>query len=253
MMVDFGPLASQHLRLRKVKTIDGDLSQIIREQIAYYEARAHDWDTYSGGGGPYPGQHEKNLLWFRDLGLMKHAVSLLQPHGQVLELAAGTGFWTEHLANAAERIVVLDSSMSMLSINEQRCLQICARNHVSYRRICCDLFKWKPEGTYDTVFFAFWLCHIPEPLFDSFWDLVSGCLKPSGRFIFLDSVLADDEAHEKASPIERRELGDGTFYRVIKIRYSPEALEMRLRELKLRAIVKKCGTRGLLGVGGLDR
>ena len=32
-----------------------------------------------------------------------------------------------------------------------------------------DLFAWQPEERFDSIFFAFWLSHVPEEQFDRFW------------------------------------------------------------------------------------
>jgi Nodulation protein S (NodS) len=40
--------------------------------------------------------------------------------GSVLELAGGTGWWTERLARTAERLPVVDSSPEALALNQAR-------------------------------------------------------------------------------------------------------------------------------------
>ena len=43
-----------------------------------------------------------------------------------------------------------------------------------------------PVRQYDTVYFGFWISHVPEDRFESFWDLVGEALKPAGRVFFFD-------------------------------------------------------------------
>jgi hypothetical protein len=103
----------------------------------------------------------------------------------------------------------------------------------SVRFVEADLFSWHPARRYDTVFFGFWISHVPEDRFESFWDLVDEALEPAGRVFFSDdNYRTDTELVEGIhSPIVRRELNDGTQFRVIKIPYEPAQLERRLREL----------------------
>ena len=39
-----------------------------------------------------------------------------------------------------------------------------------------DVFEFRPERTYDTVSFSFWLSHVPIERFASFWELVGECV-----------------------------------------------------------------------------
>ena len=41
-----------------------------------------------------------------------------------------------------------------------------------------NLFDWTPDRQWDTVFFAHWLAHVPDDLFDPFWAVVG---RPSGQ------------------------------------------------------------------------
>ena len=52
---------------------------------------------------------------------------------------------------------------------------------------CADIFNWPPDRAYDTVFFGFWLSHIPPARFKSFWWMVGAALKPGGTVCFLHS------------------------------------------------------------------
>jgi hypothetical protein len=49
-----------------------------------------------------------------------------------------------------------------------------------------DVFDWAPPRRFDTVFFAFWLSHVPEASFEWFWSVVGGMLAGGGRAIFVD-------------------------------------------------------------------
>ena len=50
-----------------------------------------------------------------------------------------------------------------------------------------DLFDWRPDDQYDTVFYAFWLSHVPPGRFWSFWETVRDALAAGGRVLFVDT------------------------------------------------------------------
>jgi len=229
-----------------------DLAQLLNGQIAYYEARAVDWDTYAGFGSPYPNQAEHNRCWFRALKLMGQALAAFKPTGHVIEIAAGTGFWSEKIAETAGALTVLDSSPSMLKRNKRRCARFCRLRGVPYRAICSNVFEWMPDAQFDVIFFAFWLGHVPEPLFDTYWGLIARCLKPGGRVMFFDT-RSRTASRSQDSSIVPRQLRDGREFLVVKTRHSPRVLERRLRTLGFEARVRVCGKLGLIGTATLRK
>ena len=99
-----------------------------------------------------------------------------------------------------------------------------------------DLFSWAPDRVFDVVFFSFWLSHVPRSRFTTFWDLVRSCLAPGGRVFFIDN--RDDPAPTMPSndpyvvqygpDLHLRRLSDGKEYRVVKVMYEPDELELLL-------------------------
>jgi demethylmenaquinone methyltransferase/2-methoxy-6-polyprenyl-1,4-benzoquinol methylase len=95
--------------------------------------------------------------------------------GDVLEIACGTGWWTQRLAQRAGRLTAVDASPEMIEINRQRV----ADPRVQY--LVANIFDWSPAQRYDVVFFGFWLTHVPPARFEDFWRLCEQALRPSGR------------------------------------------------------------------------
>jgi len=155
----------------------------------------------------------------------------------VLELAGGTGWWTERLARSARRLTVVDASPETLELNRQRV----GRADVDY--VVADLFSWEPERTYDVVFFSFWLSHVPRTRFAPFWSMVRACLAPTGRVFLIDNredpaptgTFKDPYVVEYGPDLHLRRLYDGSEYRVIKVMYEPDELAQLLRHLGWRA------------------
>jgi len=81
-----------------------------------------------------------------------HALDTFGPVGDVLEVAGGTGWWTQRLAQTAASLTVVDSSDETLRINRER-VDRPAGKSVTY--VVADIFGWRPDRSYDTVFFSF--------------------------------------------------------------------------------------------------
>jgi len=116
-------------------TTDDD---VLSEQLAYYGLRA---DEYHGDLYEDPGTADR-------LGLI---LTKLAPTGRTLEMACGTGVWTDLLATRVQRLTAMDGSPEMLAAARQRL----GDTPVTLSEV--DIFDWQATDKYDTVFFAFWL------------------------------------------------------------------------------------------------
>lgn len=208
---------------------DGDA--LIAEQIAYYRARAPEYDRTFGGS------HDPALV---------AAAEAFAPSGSVLELAAGTGAWTESMLRpGVTRLLALDASPEMLRLHAER---------IDDRRVerrVVDLFRWEPDERHDVVTFAFWLSHVPPARLSDFWTRVRGALAPGGRVLFVDQerrgMTVETPSSDPDYPTVDRELLDGRVMRAIKVYHRPEPLEATLRELGWEASVRRAGDGFLVG------
>ncbi len=189
-----------------------ELVRLLGEQIAYYRALAPD---YLDQSLDLPGGDFTDVL------------DAFGPTGSVLELACGPGTWTGQLLRYASDVTAVDASPEMIAI---------AKAHVGEERvrfIQADLFTWHPDRRYDVVFIGFWLSHVPAERFESFWSMVTDCLKPQGRVLFVDDAYRTpvELVEGPSSSTIRRQVPGGTAYRLVKVPHQPEELERRLRRL----------------------
>jgi SAM-dependent methyltransferase len=193
------------------------LDELLAEQISYYRARAPE---YEAGALAVPGGDELDA-----------ALDSFRPTGRVLELACGTGRWTERLLRHAESVTAIDASPEMLAIASSR-----IGGDQRARFVQADLFRWRPDHPYDVVFFGFWLSHVPLERFGSFWSLVAECLAPDGQVFFADDAYRtpDELIEGESSSTVRRRLEDGTAFRAVKVPHTPVDLQRRLTELGWR-------------------
>jgi SAM-dependent methyltransferase len=210
-----------------------ELDSLMAEQIAYYRARADEYDETVVVGTEQEAER------------LRAALAAFGSLGRVLELACGTGQWTGQLAAGARSVTAVDASAEVLAIN---------RRKVGHRRVCyiqADLFDWRPVERYDTLFFAFWLSHVPPDRFDAFWALVADCLAPQGRVIFIEDrpAVAAEERTLPGQPayVVERELRDGRTYRAVKAFREPRWLRRRLSALGWEVHIETVGPHFVCG------
>lgn len=210
---------------------------LLDEQIAYYRARAPEYEDWFFRRGRYDRGEAHRRAWFAEVDEVEAALREARPRGRVLELACGTGLWTRRLLESAEEVVALDASPEVLRLNRERVAS------PRVRTVQADLFDWRPDERFDFVFFGFWLSHVPPDRFEWFWSTVRDSLAPGGRVFFVDNandprIAARD--HRLPGPgdhVMERALDDGRRFRVVKVFYEPSALERRLAALGWQATV----------------
>ena len=228
--------------------------RVIAEQVAYYRARAPEYDDWFFRRGDYDHGADWNRRWRREVGALQRVLDAARPSGRVLELACGTGLWTERLVPHAAELTCVDASPEVIALNRKRV----RAEHVEYVR--ADLFTWQPARRYDFVFFGFWLSHVPAGAFIPFWSMVAQALVPGGRAFFVDSrnhPTARESGYADWAPgtqsRSRRRLRDGREFEIVKIFYRPDELEAQLRVLGWRAVVRGTRTFFLHGLATRDQ
>jgi demethylmenaquinone methyltransferase/2-methoxy-6-polyprenyl-1,4-benzoquinol methylase len=188
---------------------------LLAGQLAYYRARAAEYDETSYGA----------VTGERDA--IPGLVDAMRIDGDVLEIAGGTGMWTRELARVARSVTYLDGAPEMAALARER---VTAPN-VSFE--VADVFDYEPQRQFDVVFFAAWISHVPLSRFDAFWSVVGAALAPGGRALFLDELPA--RAHHEPAPFDsgdgslaRRKLIDGSEHVLVKVFWEPKDLEAKL-------------------------
>lgn len=203
---------------------------ILDEQMAYYRARAHEYDEWFLRQGRYDRGPEHRDQWLGEAAEIEATLKSVVRGANVLELACGTGLWTQRLSENNLRVTAVDASSETIAINRERVGSANIEYHVA------DIFSWAPTAPFDVVFFSFWLSHVPPARFEEFWTLVRAALKPGGQAFFIDSLpeptsTAKDHGSLDESGVSRRKLNDGREFNIVKVFYEPSALEQRLVDL----------------------
>lgn len=222
-------------------------NQILKQQKDYYIARANEYDEWFLRKGRYDRGKKLNALWFSEVQELKQKLKQFNPKGQVMEIACGTGWWTQELVKYADHITAVDAVKEVLAI----CKKKIKVKKVTY--IQKDIFSLKLQKKFDVVFFSFWVSHVPPGLFESFWQLVHSWLKPDGRVFFIDNLKSSTHVTDYSSTTDLRKVKSGEEFLINKIFYKPEELDNRLKMLGWKIAVKHTPNYFLYGFGRYHR
>lgn len=221
--------------------------QTLEEMKRYYQASGSEYDEIINRQGRYDQGPELNARWFAEWDEVVAQLQAFQLTGDVLELAAGTGIWTQQLLSSASTITAVDASAEMLAVNQAKV----ASPRVTY--ILADLFNWQPEHVYDALFFGFWLSHVPREQLDAFLRSCWTWLRPGGKLFFVDEAscptAAPDRSVRRERQIEARTLRDGRRFEIVKNYYAAPDLVASWVRAGFDITIRPAATHFLYGFG----
>lgn len=145
----------------------------------------------------------------------------------VLEVACGTGNWTQVLARRARSVVATDVNESVLDIARAKRYEGAA-----VRFEVADAYALEGVGgPFDAAFAADWWSHIPKGAIPAFLSALHGSLRRGARVVMIDMLpheglrLGTPRYDAAGNLIHRRALPDGREYDVVK--NFPTAEELR--------------------------
>jgi len=214
------------------------MQETIQTQIAYYNARAKEYDEWFYRSGRYDRGSEINQCWFDEVATLKNVLHQVGTVESILELACGTGIWTQELLKIGKQITALDASQEMIEINRHK---LNNAPNVEYQQL--DLFLWQPDKQYDLIFFSFWLSHVPPAKVDEFLRKVYNSVLPGGKVTIIDSYFEitssakDHPLQDKNEIYQQRKLNNGREFQIFKIYYQPDVLLNKLTQAGFQAEV----------------
>ena len=198
------------------------------EMKAYYAARAPEYDDWYLRTGRYSRGPVHDMAWTADLDSATLWLDGLPIQGEIVELAAGTGWWSALLAGKGV-LSLYDANELPLDRARNRLLAHGLRAHIHVRDAWAE-----PDRSVDALYCGFWLSHVPRARLTEFLELARRWLKPGGLFAFIDSRpdphsgAVDQEVSAEVEVAPRR-LADGREFRVVKVYWQPAELEAALR------------------------
>jgi demethylmenaquinone methyltransferase/2-methoxy-6-polyprenyl-1,4-benzoquinol methylase len=189
---------------------DHQSDKLIAEMNRYYEANATRHDECMS----YTTREKMEELFKPVLSALDKMIN----GKSILEIACGTGNWTQILARRAASVVAVDVSPTALELARSKLSDLSNVTLVE-----ADIYRSSPvAGPVDVVFAADWWSHIPLRMCRAFLDSVAGPLGPGGRAIFIDMSENDyfrNEPHyfdADGNRVSRRKLPDGSEFEVVR-------------------------------------
>ena len=196
------------------------------EMKTYYAARAPYYDAV------YEKPERRADIAFLSAHLPSRLSGL-----DVLEVACGTGYWTQHIAPAAQRYVATDAVLEPMEFAKLRP----GVNDVQF--VQADAYDLpKHLEPFTAAFAGFWFSHIPIEQRARFIAGLHGLLLPGARVIFIDNSevqcreLPVVECDEHGNTYQSRPLRDGSCHRVLKNFPSERELRVLVSALGARAV-----------------
>jgi demethylmenaquinone methyltransferase/2-methoxy-6-polyprenyl-1,4-benzoquinol methylase len=198
------------------------------ELVPYYEARADEYDDWYLRRGRYAHGPVHDLAWQMELDAATTWLDGRRLAGEIVELAAGTGWWSPLLATKGD-LHAYDAASAPLDRARDRLLAHRLRAHLHVRD------AWlPPDRAVDALFTGFWLGHVPRPRLAEFLALARSWLKPGGSFAAIDSLPdpasgAVDRLPAPGPDLARRRLADGREFTIPKVHYGVHELATAIR------------------------
>jgi demethylmenaquinone methyltransferase/2-methoxy-6-polyprenyl-1,4-benzoquinol methylase len=148
---------------------------------------------------------------------------------RLLEIACGTGYWTEILAGAAAEITCIDSVTEVLEVARQKGLP-----SDRVRFVCADAFSLdEVPGDFEAGFAGFWWSHVGRERLAEFLAVLHRRLGPGARMLFFDNKFVPGSSapitrtDAAGNSYQERVLGDGSSYEILK--NFPSLIDLRER------------------------
>ena len=189
--------------------------------VAYYQARAGEYDDWYLRRGRYEHGPIHDAAWNAELDSAGRWLDGLPIAGRIVELAAGTGWWSPLLASKGE-LWMYDAADAPLERARERLVAHRLRAHLHVRDAWAE-----PDGNpADALFAGFWLSHVERERTAGFLDLAARWLAPGGRIALIDS-LPDPRSGAVDHPAPGgdrsvRRLHDGREFEIVKVHRSPD-------------------------------
>jgi demethylmenaquinone methyltransferase/2-methoxy-6-polyprenyl-1,4-benzoquinol methylase len=154
----------------------------------------------------------------------------------VLEVACGTGYWTQFIAPVAARMTATDAVAEPLAFARLRP----GSGHVSF--VQADAFALPATlGSFDAAFAGLWLSHVLLARRREFLTGLHARLVPGAQVVLIDNT----EAQCRDLPIVERDAGGNSYQmRVLPDGSTHRVLKNFPAEPELRSMIDGIGTRG---------
>jgi len=177
------------------------------DQVTYYSSRAKEYENIY-----YKPERQNDI---------PKVISYLQKHFKnkvLIEIACGTGYWTQKVSKTAMHILATDINKSVIDIAKSKYYEA---NNVEFQLV--DIFNLPNNlGQFEAGFGGFIWSHIPKHKLRVFLKNYLSLIKPEGLAIFLDNNYVEGSStliyktDKAGNTYQKRILQDGSEHSIIK-------------------------------------
>ena len=173
----------------------------------YYDRRATEYEKIY-----QKPERQHELDWLR-----RRIPDLLRDR-TVLEVACGTGYWTQFIARSARKVHACDINESVLEIAREKPIPPV---RVSFFRADAITLAGVPAGC-DAAFAGFWWSHVRKSELVKFVANLAAKVEPGARVVILDNSYAEGSStaisrrDAEGNTYQMRALANGEEYEVLK-------------------------------------
>jgi 2-polyprenyl-3-methyl-5-hydroxy-6-metoxy-1,4-benzoquinol methylase len=174
---------------------------------AYYRSRAPEYDRF------YQNPHRQNDLATLRAWLTDHVRGRT-----ILEVAAGTGYWTEVAASVCKSITATDIASETLAIAAGK-----RQFGSNVEFLAADAYDLPAFATrFDAGMAHFWWSHVERERQHAFLSAFMTRLEPDATVVMIDQIYVEgicpvmSRHDERDNRYELRTLQDGAVYEIVK-------------------------------------
>ena len=136
---------------------------------------------------------------------------------RAIEIACGTGWWTQFAARDATQWLATDVNPETLAIARGKALPASVRLSVADAYALAGV-----EGRFDAAFAGFWWSHVPLARLASWLGALHAKLQPGARIVFIDNLYVEGSStpiarrDDDGNTYQQRRLDDGSAHEVLK-------------------------------------
>lgn len=175
----------------------------------YYGARAEEYERI---------YHRDDPNYQQELSLLRSTLQSITQGRKVLEIACGTGYWSQIIADSAVQLVGVDIRPEVIQIAAAKKLPPGKTTFLVGDAYHLDDI----EGSFDFGLANFWFSHIPKNKIELFLTGFHRKLQPGAQVFMADNVYVPGRGGElivkedSEDTYKRRELADGSQHEILK-------------------------------------
>lgn len=216
-----------------------------QELIAYYDARAREYDEVYSGKNPAIDEPELYVKEVREIAAIVSEFGC----GRLVDIGCGTGFWLPYYAKNASSIVLIDESENMLKVCKQRIHALGIGDKCRLQNENFYAETWMRDR-FDSALIGFFVSHIKQDMEYRFFTTLRSILNPHARVLLIDSAWSEKRKLKRAKQgIQERILNNGRTFKIFKRYFTLREIKGLFNKYNFKTVSSYTGTVFLTAIG----